>query len=348
MYQPAIQKRRKVEISLKVQYKCPFHIQYSHIGLSGKVKKPRIFYHVKITNVNANHTCELSTQCFRNAVASSRGQVKVSLSGMNSLLQILKVSPSTPAIVLRPLLRQFVNNDTAIDCDFIRNFRTRVAYYHSSTQTSPEHIKEVSLDTAHHLLSNKNISPEEESILDNPLVRINFNEVIRKIAAQDSTTWEAFAFMKECKKNMPGFDYRICLDKDTKRPIAIVFMTADNRKNLLRYPSIIFTDAQARSHNRFGWPYMALVVKDMDMKIATTCEALVITEDLDMYSWVIRSQSDMEPRWKLCDIALIFGDQRITPRLLKMLHIQDTCVLRGDYHHLMKEVFPTKYVLVSI
>ena len=138
------EKRRKVDISLKEQYKCPFHIKYSHIGVSRKVKKPLIFYHVKITSVNANHTCELSTQCFRNAVSSSRGRVKVSLSGMNSLLQILKVSPSTPAIVLRPLLRQFVNNDTAIDCDFIRNFRTRVAYYHSSTGTSPEHIKEVS------------------------------------------------------------------------------------------------------------------------------------------------------------------------------------------------------------
>ena len=24
-----------------------------------------------------------------------------------------------------------------------------------------------------------------------------------------------------------------------------------------------------------------------------------------------------------------------------MLHIEDTCILRGYYHHLMKEVFPT-------
>ena len=168
-----------------------------------KGEKATHFYHVKITNVNANHTCELSTQCFRNALSSSRGWVKDSLSGMNSLLQILKVSSSTPAIVHRPFLRQFVNSDTAIDCDFIRNFITRVSYYHSSTETSPEHIKEVSLDTAHHLLSNRNISPEEESILDNPLVHINFNEVIRKIVAQDSTTWEAFTFMKEYKKTMP-------------------------------------------------------------------------------------------------------------------------------------------------
>ena len=223
-------KRRKVDTSLKEQYQCPFKIQYSHIGISNKMKKPRIFYHVKITNLNASHTCELSTQCFRNATSSSRGKVKLSLTGMNSLLQILKVSPSTPALVLRPLLQQFVNSDTVIDCNFIRNFRTRAALYHSTLSSSTDYSPEISLDVANHMLSSKNISSEEESVLDNPLIRINFNEVIRKITAQDSTTWEAYAFMKECKKTMPGFDYRIRLDKNNKRPIAMVFMTADNRK----------------------------------------------------------------------------------------------------------------------
>ena len=153
---------------------------------------------MKITNVNASHTCELSTQLFRNAISSTRGRVKISLIGMNSLLQILKVSPSAPALVLRPLLEQFVDNKTVVDCNFIRNFRTRVALYHSSMASDIDYSPEVSLDIANSLLSNKSISREEESILDNPLIRINFNEVCRKIAAQDSTTREAFAFMKEC------------------------------------------------------------------------------------------------------------------------------------------------------
>ena len=98
---------------------------------------------------------------------------------------------------------------------------------------------------------------------------------------------------------MPGFNYRIKLDSITKRPIALVFMTAGNRKNLLRYPHLLFTDAQNREHNRYGWPYIGLLVKDMNMKIALTCEAVGITEDLDMYAWILRSQVDMEPRWQL-------------------------------------------------
>ena len=42
--------------------------------------------------------------------------------------------------------------------------------------------------------------------------------------AEDNSTWEAFAFMKECKKTMPGFDFRMTLDNMIKRPIALVFM----------------------------------------------------------------------------------------------------------------------------
>ena len=175
-------KRRHVEPTLKEQYKCPFQISYSHIGVTKKLLKPRIFYHVKITALNPIHTCELSKQCYRNAQHSSRGKVKLSLSGMDSLLQILKVSPATPASVLRPLLKQFVNSDTPVDAIYIRNFRTRVAYYHANQQshTNGDINVDVSLDDANHLLSNKEISPEEHKILDNPLARLNFNEMMKK------------------------------------------------------------------------------------------------------------------------------------------------------------------------
>lgn len=40
-----------------------------------------------------------------------------------------------------------------------------------------------------------------------------------------------------------------------------------------------------------------------------------------------------------------FGDQCITTKLLNMLKIENRCLLRGDYYHLMKEVFPTSEFL---
>jgi len=48
----------------------------------------------------------------------------------------------------------------------------------------------------------------------------------------------------------------------------------------------------------------------------------------------------MEPKWLLKNIRLIFADQFITPKLLTKLNIEKTCTLRGDFHHLMNEVWP--------
>ena len=74
------------------------------------------------------------------------------------------------------------------------------------------------------------------------------------------------------------------------------------------------------------------------MQIGLVCECLGITEDLDLYAWIIRMLAVMEPRWSPKDIKLIFADQLVTDSLLHRLDIEETCVLRGDYHHLMNEV----------
>ena len=40
------------------------------------------------------------------------------------------------------------------------------------------------------------------------------------------------------------------------------------------------------------------------------------------------------------NVRLIFADQFITPKLLTKMNIEKTCTLRGDFHHLMNEVWP--------
>ena len=42
-------------------------------------------------------------------------------------------------------------------------------------------------------------------------------------------------------------------------------------------------------------------------------------------------------------IKAIFADGLITQRLLEELNISETCVLRGDYYHLMHQVFPKEH-----
>jgi hypothetical protein len=46
---------------------------------------------------------------------------------------------------------------------------------------------------------------------------------------------------------------------------------------------------------------------------------------------------EMEPRFQLNFIKMIFGDQALTDQILIDLGISRTCLLRGDYHHLINE-----------
>ncbi len=89
-----------------------------------------------------------------------------------------------------------------------------------------------------------------------------------------------------------------------------------------------------------NWPYIGPCVKDQDMKVRTVCEMICVEESTRMYAWVVQMLHDMEPRFLLSHIRLIFGDQGITQALLETLGVVPTCLLRGDYHHLIDEVFP--------
>ena len=93
-------------------------------------------------------------------------------------------------------------------------------------------------------------------------------------------------------------------------------------------------------YNIVNWPYCGIVIKDHEMRIGLVCEFLGIGEDLDAYAWIIRMLAIMEPRWLVSNLKIIFGDQLITDGLLNRLDIKHTCLLRGDYYHLMNEVRP--------
>ncbi len=49
---------------------------------------------------------------------------------------------------------------------------------------------------------------------------------------------------------------------------------------------------------------------------------------------------DVEPRWDMSKLRIIFGDQHISTILLEKLNIQESCTLQGDYYHLYNKVWP--------
>jgi hypothetical protein len=53
--------------------------------------------------------------------------------------------------------------------------------------------------------------------------------------------------------------------------------------------------------------------------------------------------SKMEPRFNLHSIKIIFGDQALTNQILVDLGIKESCILHGDYYHLINEVWPATF-----
>jgi hypothetical protein len=149
--------------------------------------------------------------------------------------------------------------------------------------------------------------------------------------------------MDELKVQSPGFDYCIAKD-DSGWPIGIMYMTSQMRYHARRYGNVLCLDAQKRQFNSSGWPYIAHVVKDNEMKVDVAAESIVMEETLhEFYLWILWSMVAIEPHFKLSNIQIIFADQKITPTILQDLGIEGSCTLWGDFYHLLNEVWPEQF-----
>jgi hypothetical protein len=54
--------------------------------------------------------------------------------------------------------------------------------------------------------------------------------------------------------------------------------------------------------------------------------------------------AEIEPRFQLANTRIVFADQKLTDAILQELGITTiTCTLRGDFYHLLNEVWPEHF-----
>ena len=323
---------------MKTQIKCPFEIRFSYINYIARHKKPPVFYRVRITKVNSNHTCSLCSEFLNQANRVSRGKTKYNLSKLTTVIDVIRNDPCIQTSSLRSLLQECVSPDLWINASFIRNFRQRAALF---IARDIENGTMITCNDANLLVSNRSISSEELSVTDDPLIRSNLLSILRGVMQNGSTTWHALGFLKKMKSLDTGLSYRLRVDADGL-PDAIMWMSPAMKKRLIRYGAILFIDAQKRDYNHFGWPYIGITIKDGTNQIGVCCESIVTTEALDVYEWLLRSMCEIVPEFPLTSIKLIFGDQFLKESLLEKLGISDSVTLRGDYWHLTKQVWPSQ------
>ena len=120
---PDVSKRRTRKASVK-SLGCPFFISYSLVNFVASDMKPNIFYHARVTSVNYQHTCCMSTTSHRVALRCI-GVATPNLDGMNTVISLLNEQPGLSNTLLRPLLQKYLPHYKAMDAAFLRNFRAR-------------------------------------------------------------------------------------------------------------------------------------------------------------------------------------------------------------------------------
>ena len=60
--------------------------------------------------------------------------------------------------------------------------------------------------------------------------------------------------------------------------------------------------------NKVNWPYIGPSILNNEMCVGVTAEAIVTSEDTETYTWVLNSMPEIETRWNLSQIKIIYCD----------------------------------------
>jgi hypothetical protein len=265
----------------------------------------------------------ISTVTHRQALRSSGRRLTLDLKELNLLLMLLREKPNLDSSTLRPLLLKHLPHWRSIDSSLIQNFRNKAMAYWSKHEESDK----LTMDEAEKVFNLKAPLASDDMInIDDPLTKVNVRDILRKICSESNDMWMAVSFLRKMKASTPGFDYRVKYD-EKGIPEGIMYMTPRMRQDLIRYSDLLFLDAQARQFNSSGFPYISPCVTDNENKVAQVAEAIIIEEETDVYVWVTKMMAEIESRFHLNSICLIYGDGKIVQSLLTQLGIESTCTL---------------------
>ena len=327
---------KKADPTLKEIIKCPFVLRYSYVNKPRHTNGCLSLYNVKVTSSVCDHSCTLAPNNQRKALATGGKLGKIDLDTMQSIIERLKDRPHLPPIELRPMLEKCLPFHAGMTAMFIANFRRRVMNYLIKTSLQ----EDLTHDIASSLVANKvDASQEFITDLDDPIVRTNFSTLLRKVMASNDTAWKAISMLNETKKRIPGFDFKVWKDVDGY-PIGILWMTPTMKSNLVRFSHILYLDMQLRQYNSIGWPYCGVSMRNHENETVVGAETIIVEESNSSYQWIVQTCAELEQRFQLSSIKIIFADQKITTLLLKNLGIANTCSLHGDRWHLLNDVWP--------
>ena len=80
------------------------------------------------------------------------------------------------------------------------------------------------------------------------------------------------------------------------------------------------------------FPYMSIVVIDDLQKVQVCCEALIVSERHDGYSYMLNSAFNMAPKVSRKNIKCVYGDEFITQTILDNSQLSHVSLFYDHYH----------------
>jgi hypothetical protein len=121
-----------------------------------------------------------------------------------SLLFLLVEKTHLDTNTLRPYLVEALPHYKGVTAQFAVNFKNCVFKYHTKNGGNSE----LTIEDAASLTSGKKSAANEMISTDDPMIAKNHTDLLRRVLAKDSSTWNAIRYLEENKEIFPGFDFQ--------------------------------------------------------------------------------------------------------------------------------------------
>ena len=159
-------------------------------------------------------------------------------------------------------------------------------------------------------------------------------ELLREVLNSGNDAQSMESMLKKCSEADIGFKYAVAYDSNYNIT-GFVWQTPAMQMNFHLFGDMIFLDSMKCKQNSIDWPYIGPVIVDGDDKMAVIAEAIMCSEQIEAYFWILDQILIMTPTQKRETINIIFSDGLISTSLLDRLNISETCHLVYDVHHLL-------------
>jgi hypothetical protein len=274
--------------------------------------------------------------------------------GLQTLLDMMRYQEYLESQTIRNVLKEKLPESVPTTAALIANVRVRLKKMLFSLQTEDDEkqrqrniLFKLTTEESNKLMDDAQADAEKGTLcseeLNNPdFVRIateQLNVMLRESLSQEGNDLkQILSLLERAHMEDDGFDFRIGRDI-LGNVTAIVWQDGIMRGHCTRLLDVVMLDMMKRRQNSIDWPYCGPVLITGEKKIATACEAIMVTESIDAYVFVMNSVYEMSGVDRSVT-KCIFADGIMSVSLLRKLGIEGTCNLILDRYHLVEVDWP--------